>query len=501
MQQQSQGFGGGFFGGSSPAASAAASVLGAGMSFMTSQLVGPAGSAASANSAAAAAAGPSSAHDAFAKAAAQAALDSGSSYVRQNVKGWFSWLSLDSLRPYFHVSNTYVVNKIALVLFPYPHRDWQRKPQGASLSVALGGGGVLGAPETLSRSPSLIQQQQQPGNGFGGFSGGGGGNSIASTPGASPPLFAAAAPAPPSRPVPPHVLAAADGMQLPPDDLNAPDLYLPLMAFVTYVLLRGYIAGLSDRFHPEHLSALASSTFAMLAVELILLRLTVFLAGSALAAPKLLDSVAYAGYKYIGFIATLGAGLVFGRAGFWTLLAFTSLSQAVFSIRVVAAATAAAAAAASLGAAGGTQHETAAAASCRRTSLLLLGAMQVVIALFLLRGAMPDSLAASLMPLGAGSSTGSAGGSGGGGGAGVGMGAGAVGAGGAAVGSGRRAGKMPKLQRQPAVGPDGDRDGDGGEGVVAERAAAGGKNRAKGAARGAVAEAEADDEFEGDDDQ
>ena len=39
--------------------------------------------------------------------------------------------------------------------------------------------------------------------------------------------------------------------ELPIADINAPDLYIPLMSFVTYVLLVGYCRGASNKFTPE----------------------------------------------------------------------------------------------------------------------------------------------------------------------------------------------------------------------------------------------------------
>jgi hypothetical protein len=39
--------------------------------------------------------------------------------------------------------------------------------------------------------------------------------------------------------------------KLPSEDLNAPDLYIPLMAFVTYILVMGFIMGITDTFTPE----------------------------------------------------------------------------------------------------------------------------------------------------------------------------------------------------------------------------------------------------------
>mmetsp|Transcript_27577 Transcript_27577/g.108096 ORF Transcript_27577/g.108096 Transcript_27577/m.108096 type:complete len:86 (+) Transcript_27577:1083-1340(+) len=38
---------------------------------------------------------------------------------------------------------------------------------------------------------------------------------------------------------------------IPRDDVNAPDLYIPVMALVTYVLLVGFISGTKGVFTPE----------------------------------------------------------------------------------------------------------------------------------------------------------------------------------------------------------------------------------------------------------
>ena len=41
----------------------------------------------------------------------------------------------------------------------------------------------------------------------------------------------------------------------PKYDVNAPDLYIPSMAYVTYILLVGYILGLRNAFSPDLLGA------------------------------------------------------------------------------------------------------------------------------------------------------------------------------------------------------------------------------------------------------
>lgn len=37
------------------------------------------------------------------------------------------------------------------------------------------------------------------------------------------------------------------GYQSPRDDINAPDLYIPVMGFVTYMILEGISEGLRDK--------------------------------------------------------------------------------------------------------------------------------------------------------------------------------------------------------------------------------------------------------------
>ena len=84
----------------------------------------------------------------------------------QNFKlhSWFSWL-----RYYFSVSNSYVLNKLKIILFPLMHNNWGRVTEATA----------TGAPEF----------------------------------------------------VPPR------------HDVNAPDLYIPVMAFMTYILMYSYELG------------------------------------------------------------------------------------------------------------------------------------------------------------------------------------------------------------------------------------------------------------------
>uniref|UniRef100_A0A8C7B541 Protein YIF1 n=1 Tax=Neovison vison TaxID=452646 RepID=A0A8C7B541_NEOVI len=107
---------------------------------------------------------------------------------------------------------------------------------------------------------------------------------------------------------------------LPPrQDLNAPDLYIPTMAFITYVLLAGMALGIQKRFSPEVLGLCASTALVWVAMEVLALLLGVYLATvrSDLSTFHLL---AYSGYKYVG-------------DGYYVALAWTSSALMYFIVR------------------------------------------------------------------------------------------------------------------------------------------------------------------------
>ncbi|XP_029065416.1 protein YIF1A isoform X1 [Monodon monoceros] len=120
---------------------------------------------------------------------------------------------------------------------------------------------------------------------------------------------------------------------LPPrQDLNAPDLYIPTMAFITYVLLAGMALGIQKRFSPEVLGLCASTALVWVVMEVLALLLGVYLATvrSDLSTFHLL---AYSGYKYVGMILSVLTGLLFGSDGYYVALAWTSSALMYFIVR------------------------------------------------------------------------------------------------------------------------------------------------------------------------
>ncbi|MCJ1364530.1 hypothetical protein MMC16_003641 [Acarospora aff. strigata] len=191
----------------------------------------------------------------------KSAVMAGQDYVDQNIN---RYVSIPALKHYFNVSNTYVLSKLALVLFPWRHKPWSR-------------------------------QQRMSSDGREGF--------------------------------------------LPPrEDLNSPDMYIPVMAFVTYILLSTLLAGLRGAFHPELLGLTATTAFAVVIFEILGLKLGCYLL-SISNESQLLDLVAYSGYKFVGIIVALVVSEIInggrGAGGWigWTVFAYTFLANAFFLLR------------------------------------------------------------------------------------------------------------------------------------------------------------------------
>ncbi|KAG0651526.1 YIP1-interacting factor 1 [Hyphodiscus hymeniophilus] len=130
-----------------------------------------------------------------------------------------------------------------------------------------------------------------------------------------------------------------EGWYLPPrDDLNSPDMYIPLMAIVTYILLSTTLAGLRGAFQPELLGSNFGWAFFIVVIEILGLKLGCYLL-SISNESQLLDLVAYSGYKFVGVIATLiTSEFVNGGKGTggwigWTVFTYTFLANALFLVK------------------------------------------------------------------------------------------------------------------------------------------------------------------------
>ncbi|XP_051933769.1 protein YIF1B isoform X2 [Hippocampus zosterae] len=117
-------------------------------------------------------------------------------------------------------------------------------------------------------------------------------------------------------------------------DVNAPDLYIPAMAFITYVLVAGLALGTQNRFTPELLGVHASSALVWLIMEVLAVLLSLYLVTVSTDLTTI-DLLAFAGYKYVGMIVGLVAGLMFGRAAYYLSLLWCCAAIFVFMTRTL----------------------------------------------------------------------------------------------------------------------------------------------------------------------
>ncbi|XP_060779332.1 protein YIF1B isoform X1 [Neoarius graeffei] len=117
-------------------------------------------------------------------------------------------------------------------------------------------------------------------------------------------------------------------------DVNAPDLYIPAMAFITYVLIAGLALGTQNRFSPEILGMQASSALIWLIIEVLAVLLSLYLV-TVNTDLTTIDLVAFSGYKYVGMIVGVLAGLLFGKTGYYLSLFWCCASIFVFMIRTL----------------------------------------------------------------------------------------------------------------------------------------------------------------------
>ncbi|XP_028396071.1 protein YIF1B-A-like [Dendronephthya gigantea] len=117
-------------------------------------------------------------------------------------------------------------------------------------------------------------------------------------------------------------------------EINAPDMYIPTMSFVTYVLVAGLVMGTQDKFSPEQLGITATSAFLWSFVEVMAILFSFYIC-SVMAEIKALDLVAFCGYKYVGIILCLLAGLVFRSTEYYAVLVWMSLTTAFFLVRTL----------------------------------------------------------------------------------------------------------------------------------------------------------------------
>mmetsp|Transcript_3677 Transcript_3677/g.7689 ORF Transcript_3677/g.7689 Transcript_3677/m.7689 type:complete len:359 (-) Transcript_3677:96-1172(-) len=126
---------------------------------------------------------------------------------------------------------------------------------------------------------------------------------------------------------------------LPQQDENAPDLYIPSMSLLTYVLLCALCYGNAGKFDPEVLPDVTSKCLITQILEVIAIRIGFYLMEAPI---PLLDLLSYTGYKYLGLSVNMLSGLTVGhflgyghRSYYFTYL-WTATAISYFILKVMA---------------------------------------------------------------------------------------------------------------------------------------------------------------------
>ncbi|CAL9738605.1 protein transport protein Yif1p [Monosporozyma servazzii] len=102
------------------------------------------------------------------------------------------------------------------------------------------------------------------------------------------------------------------GYATPRDDVNSPDMYIPLMGLITYILVWNIKQGLNGTFNPENLYYKLSSTLAFVGMDLFILKLGLYLLVSTpnmtnTSVTSLIELICFVGYKFVPLTMTLFA--------------------------------------------------------------------------------------------------------------------------------------------------------------------------------------------------
>jgi protein transport protein YIF1 len=166
----------------------------------------------------------------------------------------------------------------------------------------------------------------------------------------------------------------------PSDDVNAPDLYLPLMAIITYILLMGVLLGVYHNFTPEYLGLTASSAMVVIVLEILLIRVGFHVLGFP-NPPSLLDLLAYCSYKFVGLPIALIVGIFAGSSALYLSVLVLAALNAIFMMRTMGGVMKPI----------GQQIMQVQQAGSKNTFLLLIGVLQLISNYILIHNAIPST--------------------------------------------------------------------------------------------------------------
>ena len=123
----------------------------------------------------------------------------------------------------------------------------------------------------------------------------------------------------------------------PRHDLNAPDLYIPSMAFNTYCVLCSLVYSTSSKCTPERFGRVAWAGMLIWACEVLMLRSATYLLSTNQIRLKVpfFDLCAYGGYVFVHVNTQVLVRFFAGTWGYWVSLAWGNLCMGVFLVKTM----------------------------------------------------------------------------------------------------------------------------------------------------------------------
>ncbi|KAG8037240.1 hypothetical protein GUJ93_ZPchr0023g33378 [Zizania palustris] len=115
-------------------------------------------------------------------------------------------------------------------------------------------------------------------------------------------------------------------------DINAPDLYIPFMAFGSFIILAGFTLGFMGKFSPEAINLQFTRGLIGWALQTVILKGLVYLMGGG--EVPLLDLVAYGGYLFAGLSLAVVSRLL-SAYSYYVMMPWMSLCMGVFLVRTM----------------------------------------------------------------------------------------------------------------------------------------------------------------------
>ena len=202
---------------------------------------------------------------------AQLAVNSLAQYGNSTISRYIPGVMVfwNAMRHHFNVDNNYVKKKLGLILFP-KQNSWKRMTIGGpSHDNAPLQGGVTSPKKNASNLP-------------------------------------------------------------PVQDVNAPDLYIPIMAFTTYVVMIGLLKGTVGEFTPDVLSQVMMSSLFMEFLQVLAIRVGFSLTRVPPENISSMDILSWSFYKYVGLCLTTLSYIFAGQLAYYIVLLYTSLALAWF---------------------------------------------------------------------------------------------------------------------------------------------------------------------------